>query len=362
MKSCLVVLTFVSALALANGYLSDLSAAERMAETIYEVSQKDRKNGVRNSKFLSPGMDKLNKELINPYNVTSNHVGLEETLAKGLKQEPATCDAARTLSYSIQERSDYFYNQLNGNRPSDHILCPINIPTMQREHELVMGYLLNRLRMHVLRSKKCEDSVETKEKVAKALKRLAENRFANEGEAIKSCKQSNEDIKSTCINTGVLKAGPNEVITGLRLRKITNSIILEMQVAKVTVFGLIDKSTQKWVGPGSAAKTCLPIKNLIAAKPVRLPQGNVLTQVQLVGKAKNGLLVAGQKLDFYTGKLTKGAKGQVKDVFKLNGAVSINTEPVYVSTTVAGAGLKYDEERKTISPVLIAQNMAVYKA
>jgi hypothetical protein len=154
------------------------------------------------------------------------------------------------------------------------------------------------------------------------------------------------------------------VITGLRLMKVGNSVFPEIQVAKVMLFGLIDKSTQKWVGPsGNSKKLCLPFKNLVGTKSVKLPEGagNVLTQLQLVGKTRKNLQVAGKKLDFWTGKLDKVRKSPIKEVFKLNDVVSVDTEPVYVSTTLAGAGLKYDVETKTISPVLIAQNMATYK-
>jgi hypothetical protein len=147
------------------------------------------------------------------------------------------------------------------------------------------------------------------------------------------------------------------VITGLRLSKKGNSIIPEIQVAKVSIFGLIDKSTQEWVGPKSQ-NLCQSIKTLSAANPTKLSQG-VLTQIQLFGERKK-LRASGKKLDFWTGKLSGNSKKNPKGI-NLKDAVSINTEPVYVSTTVAGAGIEYDKITKTISPILIAQNMATMK-
>jgi hypothetical protein len=155
-------------------------------------------------------MDKLNVEFINPYNATDNSLSLENNVAKELKRDLTTCDATRKISFSIQERSDYFFNQINSNKPGDRLSCPISVPLMQREHEVVMGYLLNRLRMFALRAKKCPDSVDTKESLARGLKRLAENRFGQWGEMIRSCKQKNEAIGASCMHTGVLKAGDNE--------------------------------------------------------------------------------------------------------------------------------------------------------
>uniref|UniRef100_F5GTQ2 Hypothetical salivary simulium-specific secreted protein n=1 Tax=Simulium guianense TaxID=445764 RepID=F5GTQ2_SIMGU len=362
MKSELSALIIASISAVANGYLSDLTAAEKMANVINKAAKDDAKKSIRDSKFLNSAMDQLNLEFINPYNTTNNHVGMEEGLAKKLQSEPTTCDAARTISYTIRERSDYFGNQLANNRPDDRILCPVTIPKMQREHELVMGFLLNRLRIFALRAKKCTDNWESKDRLARGLNRVAENRFGNDGEVVRSCKQNNVAVGASCMYAGDLKAGANEVITGMRLTKVGNAIWPEIQVAKVTLFGLIDKSTRKWVGPGGKMKSlCAPIKSLVAAEPTRLPAGHVLTQVQLVGTTKKNVKVGGQKLNFYTGKLDKPKTAPAKKVVKLNDLVSVDIEPVYVSTNVAGAGLRYDVETKTITPVLVAQNMATLK-
>jgi hypothetical protein len=85
-----------------------------------------------------------------------------------------------------------------------------------------------------------------------------------------------------------------------------------------------------------------------------------LTQLQLFGE-KSKLKIYGKKLDFWTGELKGNLIEKTPQETNLKRAESVNTEPVYVSTTVAGAGIEYDSKTNSISPVLIAQNMATMK-
>jgi hypothetical protein len=155
-------------------------------------------------------MDQLNVEFINPYNAAGNSIHLENQVAEDLKRGLTTCAATWDTGFSIEVRSDYFTKDINRDRPGDRLYCPISIPLMQREHEVVMGFLLNRLRLFTLLVRKCQDSIETKENLIRGLKRLAENRFGQLGEVIRSCKRKNEAIGASCMHTGVLKAGDNE--------------------------------------------------------------------------------------------------------------------------------------------------------
>jgi hypothetical protein len=152
-------------------------------------------------------MEQLNQDFINPYNATRDNFGLEQSVKQKLKNGLTDCNTTRVISYYIQERSDFFSNQLHSLKPSYKINCPISAPLMQREHEVVLGYLLNRLRIHALRTKSCPESTENRDRFERGLKKIAENRFGNEDGEIKSCKRSNVAIGGSCINTGVLTAG-----------------------------------------------------------------------------------------------------------------------------------------------------------
>jgi hypothetical protein len=153
-------------------------------------------------------MEQLNQEFINPYNATNYSLGLEKSVATKLKGGlPSDCNTTREISYYIQERSDYFYNQLFGLKSKYRTECPISAPLIQREHEVMLGILLNRLRMHALRAKSCRESSENKDSFVRSLKKLTENRFGGQGEEIKSCKQNNVTVEGSCIKTGALAAG-----------------------------------------------------------------------------------------------------------------------------------------------------------
>jgi hypothetical protein len=56
MKFILSTIFVLSILAHTNGYLSDLSAAEKLAQVINKAVKDDSKNDIRNSKFLNPAV------------------------------------------------------------------------------------------------------------------------------------------------------------------------------------------------------------------------------------------------------------------------------------------------------------------
>jgi hypothetical protein len=224
---------FFSIFSLAKAYVNDRDRTiDKIVQTIIEAAQNDKNQDVRNSKYFSSGvwtwepsldpleravlkklrfqLDQLNLDIINPYNGTINDLFLEQEIARELKKDLTSCEANQRAIMDFKERADYFTNVIGARRLDDTLICPVFIPLIQREHELVMGLLLNRLRRHVLKVKKCSGEFEHKDDLAGILKKVSWNRFGDFEGKIMSCDPKIVTTKNSCIHTGLLKAGADE--------------------------------------------------------------------------------------------------------------------------------------------------------